>query len=104
MAEVGEELEFLLQLGADSSRKEIVTERKGAVKMIEKETQRHFQHEGEVVLFGLSAEKPGAATYILQRWSSKWTEYVDVTSCDDIHDRDKLRVVSKSSVSVLTAS
>ena len=53
-----------------------------------------------VALCGISAGG-GSAGHILQRWSAKWSEFVDVTSSDQIKSKDKLRVVPKSTVSVL---
>lgn len=94
-------MEFLLEI--DGSRKELCTQREGVVKKIEEEVGRHFRLK-EVFLDGLSAGSPvkaGANRFIVQRWSSKWGEYVDTRSCADILSKDKLRVLLKCAVSSL---
>ena len=98
--ELEQQMEFLLEMG-DGSKKELSAQRKNVVEAIAKHIQSHFGHDQEVFLCGLSAEiKEGAASYALQRWSTKWSEYVDVTSCEDIKSGDKFKFVSKPSVSV----
>lgn len=105
MAESGArgKLEFLLELGEGGSKRELCAGGKDVVERIEDEVQQHFQLT-DVVLADLSGDRPckaGATSFILQRWSSKWNEYVDVTSNKAIEDKDKLKVVLKYSVSVV---
>ena len=38
--------------------------------------------------------------YILQNYSSEWDEFLDVTDVNKIQDRDKLRVIPRSPLSV----
>lgn len=59
-------------------KKELSAQRKNVVETIEKQIQGHFQRNQDMFLCGQSAaEKEGAASYTLQRWSTKWSEYVD---------------------------
>ncbi len=97
MAEGSGELELLLDFGDGGSRKELIVEYENAIEKIEVEASEHFQVK--VLLYDLSAGGPAA--HILQRWSSKWSEFVDVMSLEDIKTKDKLRVVPKSAVSAL---
>ena len=84
MAESGAhgKLKFLLELGEGGSNRELCAEGKNVVERIEDEVQQHFQLT-DVVLADLSGDRPckaGATSFTLQKWSSKWNEYVDVTS------------------------
>ena len=99
-------LEFLLELG-EGGQKESFVQGKDVVERIEDEVQQHFQLT-DVILADLSGDRPCKAGaiyfFILQRWSSKWNEYVDVTSNKAMEDKDKVKVVLKYSVSVVKES
>ncbi len=100
----GEKLEFLLELGEGGSKKEIHADLKDAVKTIEGEIKQHFQLT-DVVLDGLSSTSSrvndDTTCWVLQRWSTKWSEYVDVITIKAVEDQDKLRVVLKTSIIVI---
>lgn len=86
----------------DGSKKEISVERENALESIQEEVRRYFQQMDALLDCGVHQtgnQKSTGANYMLQRWSMKWTEYVDVTSNEDIKNGDKLRVFPKSTVS-----
>jgi len=46
-----------------------------------------------------AAKAPRGTGYLLQKWSNKWGNYVDVGSVDEVVDGDKLTVVPEPSAS-----
>lgn len=96
-----EALNLLLDLG-DGSKKELSVERKDALDSIKEEIRRYFEQVDVVFVTGSpgsSSTGPKHAVHV-QRWSSKWGEYVDISRSEDIKDKDKLRVLPKSTVSL----
>lgn len=89
-----EKVELLLEFGDGGSRRELLVNLEDALIEIEVEATQYFNTE--VAL----CRPSGSATYILQRWSLKWSEFVDVNCPEEIESNDKLRVVAKSTVSV----
>ena len=56
--------------------------------------------EKELERFGLasirvrySSDSGGSNSYLLQRWSDAWNNYIDVEDENDLEDRDKVTVV-----------
>ena len=87
-------------------KRELCTDSRDVLTTIKDEVQKHFQLNG-VLFSGLpsqdvpEAEKALLASFIdkcfiLQRWSSKWNDYVDVTSGNSIKDKDKLTKLLKN--------
>lgn len=92
---------MLLDLG-DGSKKEIILVKENALESISQEIKHYFK-DSDIQLCGLTvtaeAETKSGPKYMLQRWSSKWKEHVDIISSEDIKNGDKLRVLPKSTVS-----
>ena len=89
--------ELLLELGEGGSRKEIfVSDPKDVLKKVAEEAEKHFQLENiEFSGLSTSTSKVAGAQFILQKWSSKWNEYVDISSSQDIQGNDKLKLLPK---------
>ena len=93
-----ETLEVLLDL-SDGSRKELVLVKDTALESIRKEIRHHYQEPHIQLCCGNHGLETTGPKYMLQRWSSKWSEHVDIISSEDIKSGDKLRVLPKSTVS-----
>lgn len=88
MAADGEGLQLLFEF--ENSRRQIVTRKSAVRESLEKELER----------FGLasvrvrySSDSSGSDSYLLQRWSDAWNNYIDVEDENDLEDRDKVTVV-----------
>ena len=91
-------LEVLLDL-SDGSRKELILVKDTALEYIRKEIEHHYQEPEIQLCCGNPDVESTGPKYVLQRWSSKWSEHVDVLNSEAIKTGDKLRVLPKSTVS-----
>lgn len=46
----------------------------------------------------------GGSPYLLQRWSTRWGEYIDISSVDDVISGEKLKIVPKVAPTVKVTS
>ena len=55
------------------------------------------KHDKDAFLVLDNEDQAGNSPYILQRWSSKWKTFVDVSSLDEIEEHDKITIIPKPS-------
>ena len=82
---------LLLLFEFQNSRRQIVTRKSAVRESLEKELERFgLERVGRV---RYSGDSGGSNSYLLQRWSDTWNNYIDVEDENDLEDRDKVTVV-----------
>ena len=87
-------MEVLLEIGEDS-RKELRIDKDNVVFAVEGELGQ-LGMDGILAYFSCvrgEKHRSDKRVYILQRWSEKWENFVDVTDVEQIKDGDRLTVV-----------
>ena len=91
-------MEVLLTL--DGSRKELVLTSENAGDVIKTEIENIASIPSDTITLvpfdrDNSDEKAVRVVYILQRWSEKWSDYVDMRFGDELKDGDKLSLLKQ---------
>ena len=94
LVEVGQESKRAIKLSPENRKEEI----RSALRCID---------PGIYVVFSCTEAIPAnTAPFILQRYCSEWSNYLDINDVDEIQHRDRLRVIPRplvtSQLSILT--
>ena len=82
------EFEFLF--GFRGSRRRVVVKQSNVFQLLELELKRFGKTTARVQYSG---DCGSSNSFLLQRWSDTWNNFVDVESADDLEDRDRITVV-----------
>ena len=74
----------------DGSRRPIATSQEGLLTAVASELRALRVSRPVVVVSGREGE--ARTSYLLQRWSNKWEEYVDVSDTSEVQDGDRITV------------
>ena len=81
--------EFAVLLEYGKSRRQVTVSRNRLFEQIQQELRRL---DPQISLFQQDGD---TGTFILQRWSEKWSTYIDVEVEEDVSDGDKLQVIAR---------
>lgn len=79
-----------------NSRRRVVTTKSRVCEALEQELQR-FGFTSARVRY--SGDCGSSNSYLLQRWSETWSNYIDVEEDDDLEDKDRVTVVPMTTFS-----
>ncbi len=79
-----------LEVAEKESITRVVTDE---LRRVGKSRAQVFTASEDLPSMGGGGQKPDI--YLLQRWSSQWDCYVDVSHCNEVTDGDKLAVIAK---------
>ena len=78
------------------SRRQLEVAEEGSItRVVSSELRRIGKTRAQVFTANDDLPSSGGDIYLLQRWSSQWDCYVDVSHCNEIADGDKLAVIAK---------
>ena len=81
---------LLLLFEFQNSRRRIVTSKSAVRESLQKELERFGLTSPRV---RYSSDSGGSNSYLVQRWSDAWNNYIDVEDENDLEDREKVTVV-----------
>ena len=83
--------EFAVLMEVGKSRRQVIVTRNSIFEQLHQELRKL---DPQISLL----QRDDTGTFILQRWSEKWSTYVDVQREEDVSDGDKLQVIARPSL------